>query len=48
LLGVCVDDEIDYADIASRAPSGPKYNVVPIDQIQASLARMGVTNLIGN
>lgn len=48
LLGVCVDDEIVYANAASRAPGGPKYNVVPIDQIQASLDRMGMTNLLGN
>jgi hypothetical protein len=48
LLGVCVDDELVYAAIAKRAPGGPKYNVLPIDQIQASLERMGMTNLLGN
>ena len=46
LLGFCVDDEIVYKALADNAP-GPKYNVVPIDQIQASLERMGVTNLLG-
>jgi hypothetical protein len=40
LLGVCVDDEVVYKeDITHNAP-GPKHNVVPIDQIQASLERM--------
>ena len=43
LLGFCVDEEVVYKeDITHNAP-GPKYNVVPIDQIQASLERMGLT-----
>ena len=47
LLGFCVDDEVVYKPLANNFP-GPKHNVLTIDQIQASLARMGVTNLIGN
>ena len=42
LLGFCVDDEGVYEN------NDPNYyNVVPIDQIQASLERMGVANLLG-
>ena len=41
LLGFCVDDEGVYEN------NDPKYNIVPIDQIQASLERMGVANLLG-
>ncbi len=47
LLGFCVDDEVVYKPLANNFP-GPKYNVLTIDQIQASLERMGMTNLIGN
>jgi hypothetical protein len=47
LLGFGVDDEVVYKPLANNFP-GPKNNVLPIDQIQASLARMGVANLIGN
>ena len=47
LLGICVDDEVDYKAIAHSFP-GPKYNLLTIDRIQASLERMGVTNLLGN
>ncbi len=46
LLGFCVDDEVVYKPLANNFP-GPKHNVLTIDQIQASLARMGVANLIG-
>ncbi|MDE0184791.1 MAG: redoxin domain-containing protein [Candidatus Poribacteria bacterium] len=46
LLGFCVDDEAFYKPLANNFP-GPKHNVLTIDQIQASLERMGVTNLIG-
>ena len=42
LLGICVDDEAVHAATTKRAPIGPKHNVVPIDQIQASLERMGL------
>ncbi len=45
LLGFCVDDEAVYTGIGIF---GPKYNVVSIDQIQASLERMGVTGMLGN
>ena len=48
LLGICVDDEVVYTgDIGRNAP-GPKNSVLTIDQIQASLDRMGMTNLLGN
>lgn len=46
LLGICVDDEVVYTgDIGRNAP-GPKNSILTIDQIQASLERMGVTKLI--
>ena len=47
LLGICVDDAVDYKAIERSFP-GPKYNLLTIDHIQASLKRMGVTNLLGN
>ena len=47
LLGFCVDDEVVYTGTARSFP-GPKYNVVPIDQIGASLERMGMTVMLGN
>lgn len=47
LLGMCVDDAVDYKAIIGSFP-GPKYNVLTIDRIQASLERMGMTNLLGN
>ena len=47
LLGVCVDDEVVHKASAHDAPR-PKYNVVPIDQIGASLERMGMTDMLGN
>ncbi|MDE0502459.1 MAG: hypothetical protein OXI86_00140, partial [Candidatus Poribacteria bacterium] len=47
LLGFCVDDEVVYTGTAQSMP-GPKYNVVPIDQIGASLERMGMTVMLGN
>ena len=47
LLGFCVDDKVVYTGTALSMP-GPKYNVVPIDQIGASLERMGVTEMLGN
>ena len=47
LLGFCVDDEVVYTGTAQSMP-GPKYNVLPIDQIGASLERMAMTNMLGN
>ena len=47
LLGFCVDDEVVYKGSAHTMP-GPKYNVVPIDRIQACLERMGVTHMLGD
>ena len=47
LLGFCVDDKVVYTGTALSMP-GPKYNVVPIDQIQESLERMGVTEMLGD
>ena len=44
LLGFCVEDEVVYKGSAHSMP-GPKCNVAPIDQIQASLERMGVTEI---
>ncbi len=46
LLGLCVDDAVMNKG-SERNLTGSKYNVVSIDQIQASLERMGVTNLLG-
>ena len=46
LLGFCVDDEAVYTGTAQSMP-GPKYNVLPIDQIGASLERMGMTDILG-
>jgi beta-lactamase regulating signal transducer with metallopeptidase domain/thiol-disulfide isomerase/thioredoxin len=46
LLGLCVDDAVINKG-SERNLTGPKYNVVSIDQIQASLERMDVTNLLG-
>ena len=45
LLGFCVDDEVVYTGTAQSMP-GPKYNVLPIDQIGASLERMGMTDML--
>ena len=47
LLGFCVDDEVVYTGTAQSMP-GPKYNVLPIDQIGASLERMGMTVMLGH
>ena len=48
LLGICVDDEVVYTgDIGRNAP-GPKNSILTINQIQASLERMGMTNMLGN
>ena len=47
LLGFCVDDESVYTGTAQSMP-GPKYNVLPIDQIGASLERMGMADMLGN
>ncbi len=47
LLGFCVDDEVVYTGTAQSMP-GPKYNVLPIDQIGASLERMGMTDILGD
>ncbi len=47
LLGFCVEDEVVYKGSAHSMP-GPKCNVAPIDQIQASLERMGVTEMLGD
>ena len=47
LLGFCVDDEVVYTGTAQSMP-GPKYNVLPIDQIGASLERMGMTDILGH
>ena len=47
LLGFCVDDEAVYTGTAQSMP-GPKYNVLPIDQIGASLERMGMTDILGD
>ena len=46
LLGFCVDGEPVFKDSADSLAS-PKYNVLPVDQIRASLERMGVTDMIG-
>ena len=46
LLGICVDDEA--VNTGFHPGPGPKYNVLPIDQIGASLERMGMTNMLGN
>ena len=46
LLGICVDDEAVNTGFYSGP--GPKYNVLPIDQIGASLERMGMTDMLGN
>ena len=46
LLGICVDDEA--VNTGFPPGPGPKYNVLPIDQIGASLERMGMTNMLGN
>jgi hypothetical protein len=40
LLGFCVDEEVVYKENITHNAPGPKHNVVPIDQIQASLERM--------
>ena len=47
LLGFCVEDEVVYKGSA-HSMGGPKYDVLPIDQIQASLERMGVTEMLGD
>ena len=47
LLGFCVDDEVVHEGLGRSAP-GPKWNVVAIDQIRASLERMGMTDVLGN
>ena len=47
LLGFCVDDEAFYTGVSDGIP-GPKWNVVAIDQIVASLEGMGVTGMLGN
>ena len=47
LLGICADDEVVYKAI-DGSNLGPKYNVLTIDQIQASLVRMGVANQLEN
>ena len=46
LLGVCVEDEAVYTGAFPPVP-GPKYNVLPIGQIGASLERMGMTEMLG-
>ena len=46
LLGFCVNGEPVFNDSADSMAS-PKYNVLPVDQIRASLERMGVTDMIG-
>ena len=46
LLGFCVDDEVVYTGTAQSMP-GPKFNVLPIDQIGESLERMGMTEILG-
>ena len=46
LLGFCVDDEVVYTGTAQSMP-GPKYNVLPIDQIGESLERMGIADILG-
>ena len=48
LLGFCVDDEVVYTTLAQQNAPGPKYNVVPINQIGASLERMGMTEMLGH
>ena len=48
LLGYCVDDEAVYEPLTRGSAPGPKYHVVPINQIRASLERMGVTDMLGN
>ncbi len=47
LLGVCVDDEGVYKG-ALHNYSSPRYNILPIDKVQASLAQMGMAHLVGN
>ncbi|MDE0300105.1 MAG: hypothetical protein OXN17_15835 [Candidatus Poribacteria bacterium] len=46
LLGVCVDGEA--VNTGFHLGPGPKYNVLPIDQIGASLERLDRRDLIGN